>query len=149
MKQHLSESEIVKNVAAAASWRLARKVIKMLQSIKWTLSGDDSELKTTWDEICVQVQYEKSFYWDAYDSTVRQHVAAYLDDLSKNEHEAIWLQTSAGFEWLLDEPEERESTPIVDDEIVDYVIHEYIYREADRWSNARIRKFIERSVQRD
>jgi hypothetical protein len=36
-----------------------------------TLSGDDSELKTTWDEICAQVQYEHSIFWETYDEIVR------------------------------------------------------------------------------
>ena len=37
-------------VAQLAARRIARKVITDLQRMKHTLSGDDSELKTTWDE---------------------------------------------------------------------------------------------------
>lgn len=71
MNEGLSESRIVKAVAEAAAKRIARRVILGLQRMHHTLSGDDSELVTTWDEICVQVQYEQSFFWDAYDETVR------------------------------------------------------------------------------
>jgi len=30
------------------------------------LSGDDTGLKNTWDEICVQVRHEHSVYWRFY-----------------------------------------------------------------------------------
>jgi len=70
----LSESSIVRTVAELAARRITRKVIKEPRQMTDTMSGDDSELKTTWDEICAQVQYEESFHWDAYDHTVRAGV---------------------------------------------------------------------------
>jgi hypothetical protein len=70
----LSEASIVREVANQASRRIARKVTAVLQRMKDTLSGDDSGLETTWDEICVQVQYEESVLWDIYDTTVRDLV---------------------------------------------------------------------------
>lgn len=149
MKGRLSESAIIRNVAEVASWRLARIVIKQLQRMKHTLSGDDSELKTTWDEICVQIQNDKSLHWDAYEFTARQLVEGYLPKLSDHEREAIWLQTQSGFEWSLEEAVERDPNPVVDDEIIDHVLHEYVYAEAGRWSNLRIREFIDRSAMRD
>ena len=33
---------------------------------------------------------------------------------------------------------------MIDDEIVDYLVGKYVYAEADRWSNARIRAFTDR-----
>jgi hypothetical protein len=149
MTDSLSESAIVRAVAKEAARHITRKVINRLQSMKHTLSGDDSELKTTWDEICAQVQYEESFYWDAYDETVRSYLTGYVAKLPKHEREAIWLQTDAGGDWDCEEPEDRESNPVLDDDIVDYLAREYIYVEAGRWSNARIRAFIERASMRD
>jgi hypothetical protein len=96
MSDPLSEWEIVSAVAQAAAKRITRKVIAHLQSMDETLSGDDSELKTPWDEICVQVQYEASFFWDAYDETVRGILRGYVAELPKHEREAIWLQTAPG-----------------------------------------------------
>jgi hypothetical protein len=145
MSDALSESAIVQAVAQEAARRITRKVIADLQHMKHTMSGDDSELKTTWDEICAQVQYEHSFYWDAYDETVRAIVSGYVAKLPKHEREAIWLQTNAGGDWDCKEPEARDAYPVCDDEIVEYLAREYIYAEARRWSNARIRAYIERS----
>src|SRR5262249_36406818 len=142
-------SMIVRAVAEAASKRIARKVILALCQMKHTLSGDDSELKTTWDEICAQVQYEESLYWDTYDCTVRSIVEGYVVELPHHEREAIWLQTDQGEEWDSEEPDEREPYPVSDTDIVDFLVHKYVYTEAGRWSNARIRAFIDRSAMRD
>jgi hypothetical protein len=145
MSDALSESAIVRALAQDAAGRITRKVIAGLQRINETFSGDDSELKTIWDEICVQVQYEESFLWDFYEETVRALVEAYVADLPKYEREAIWLQTDAGSGWDCELPENREPHPVFDDEIVDYLIQEYVYSEAGCWSNARIRAYIDRS----
>ncbi len=144
MNERLSETAIVCAVAHEAARRITRKVIAYLQSRTDTLSGDDSELKTTWDEICVQVQVQESIYWDDYDDTVRDIVRGYIFELPKHEREAIWWQTDARVDWDCAEPEDREAYPVIDDDIVDYLVGKYVYAEADRWSNARIRAFTDR-----
>ena len=95
------------------------------------------------------MQYEESFYWDAYDETVRQIVSHCVSDLANHERAAIWLHTNAGIDWEGEETKEREPHPAMDDDIIDYVSREYVYLEARRWSNPRIRDFIERSGRRD
>ena len=149
MSEELSESAIVRTVARVAAERITRKVITDLRRMKHTLSGDDSELKTTWDEICAQVQYEESFHWSGYDETVRTLLSSHIAELPKHEQEAIWLQTDAGSDWDCDEPKDRESHPVFDSDIVDYLVREYIYERAGQWSNARIRAFIDRSSMSD
>jgi len=149
MSGDLSESAIVRAVAEQAARRVTRKVIAALQRIKDTLSGDDSELKSTWDEICAQVQYEESFFWETYDTVVRDMLRAYVAELPLYEQQAIWLQTDAGGDWCCEEPEDREAYPVRQDEIVDYLAGQYLYAEAGRWSNSRVRAFIDRSSMRD
>lgn len=129
--------------------RMTRRAVADLQRMKHTLSGDDSELKTTWDEICAQVQYGHSFAWEAYDQTVRAVVEGLVLDLPQHEKEAVWLQTDAGFDWDCEEPANRCSNPVTVDDIVDYVTSEHVYAKAGKWSNARVRAFIERSSMRD
>jgi hypothetical protein len=96
MSEGLSESAVVRAIAEKAARHVTRKVIAALQHMTDTLSGDDSGLETTWDEICPQVQYEKSFSWNSYNDTVRRIVGAQIATLPKHEREAIWLQTDAG-----------------------------------------------------
>jgi hypothetical protein len=139
----MGESAIVRTVADQAAKAITRKVIAALRQMKDLLSGEESELRTTWDEICMQVQYEKSFHWDAYDDTVRTIVETQIATLRKHEREAIWLQTDAGIDWSCERTQNQEIQPISDDDIVDWVTEEYVYAEAANWSNARIRAYIE------
>ena len=149
MSAVLSESSIVRTVAEQAATRITRKVIRELRQMTVTMSGDDSELKTTWDEICAQVQYEESFPWDAYDQTVRAFVRVHVAKLPRHERDAIWLQTEAGSDWDCEVPTDREADPVRDDDITDWVTRDYVYAEAGSASNARIRAYIERSSMRD
>jgi hypothetical protein len=148
-RRALSESAVVESLAQEASLRITRKTISFLHQLKVTLSGGDSGLKTTWDEICAQVQYEESHFWDAYDETVRDIVRGFITELPIHEQEAIWLQTKAGINWGIEEPEDRDVYPICDDDIVEYLTREFVYAEAGRWSNSRIRAFIEQARVRD
>jgi len=145
----LSELSIVAATANFVTRRVTRKVISDLRRMLDTLSGDDSELKTTWDEICVQVQLEESFYWAIYDQTVRTLVDFFLSELALHEREAIWLQTEAGRHWAFDDPNDRDTYPVDNDELIEYITREHVYVEAGRWSNTRIRAFTIRATGRD
>lgn len=149
MNDSLSETAIVCAVAEDAALCITRKVINELQRMKYTLSGDDSELKTTWDEICAQIQYEKSIFWNVYDDTVRGCLAGYVEELPAHEREALWLQTEEGIDWAFEESEDREPYPVYDNDIIEYLAREYIYTKAEEWTNARIRAFLERARMRD
>ena len=149
MSDGLSESAIVGVLARISAERITRKVIAGLQRINETMSGGESELKTIWDEICVQVQYGESFFWEAYEKTVKALVAAYVVDLPRHEKEAIWFQTDAGCAWSCRIGDDPDPYPVSDADIVGYLIHDYVYSEAGRWSNARIRAYIERNRRGD
>jgi len=113
------------------------------------LSGEDSELANPWDEICAQVQHEESIFWDVYQETMQLIVALEVQALQPFERAAIWLQTPQGEDWSCDDDESRESYPICDADIVAYIKSDYVLSEADRWSNSRIRAYINRSSLRD
>jgi len=49
-------SWVVRELARTAMDRVTKGVVRSLQGMTDLLSGDDSELRTTWGEICVQVQ---------------------------------------------------------------------------------------------
>ena len=149
MSHGLSESAIVRAVAQDAARRITLRVIRTLRQMRDTLSGDDSGLQTTWDEICAQLQYEESLHWDVYHETVCGIVRAHIGDLPKHERQAIWLQTDNGINWEIEKPEKREPNPVCDDDIINWLTHEYVYAEAANWSNARIRAYVDRSNMRD
>jgi len=61
-QRELSEHRIARDLGHALTQRLVVGCIRDLQSIKdCLLSGDDSPLRSIWEEICVQQQGELSF----------------------------------------------------------------------------------------
>jgi hypothetical protein len=145
----LTESQIARALAEDSARRVTRKVTTGLQRMTHTLSGDDSVLETVWDEICVQIQFEDSFAWDAYDQSVRALVGGIAADLSTHERAALWLQTDAGFDWNCEDAEYREPKPFINDDIVDFLVRDHVYIAAGRWSNRRIRAYLDQSARSD
>jgi len=145
MRELPSEVAIIRALADSVCKKISRKTIRYLQSLDQALlSGDDSRLTSTWEEVCVQVQYEESLFWDSYDETVKQVILGYVSSLIAYERAAVWLRTDAGCQWDEDEPADWSS-----DDIVNYIAANYVYFEAGRWSNPQIRWFIEQSAMRD
>ena len=88
------EKDIVCKLAASISQRLSTQVIRSLQRMNARLlSGDDSGLTSTWDEICVQVQYQKTLAWDTYLATIESLAHSFVEGLKQYELEAVWLIT--------------------------------------------------------
>lgn len=113
------------------------------------LSGEGSGLNNVWDEVCVQVQYDESLSWQAYEETMRAFVDAAVEELAAFEREAIWLQTDAASDWEDEDGPNRDPYPVFDDDIVDFIMESHLLPEAGRWHNSRIRAFIDRVTLRD
>ena len=138
-----SEHDVLRKFADEIAERITRKTISDLQGIKESLSGDDSGLENCWDEICVQFQSEASICWDVYEEVIHVSVMAHLEDLKEHEKIALWFQTDEGWDWLYDNPDEKnESPPVFNEDIKQYIVQEYVYQEAGNWSNKRIRGFL-------
>ena len=120
--------------------KLFPKIIRDLLAIKIVLSGDDSPLKNTWDEICVQMQDEKFILWEPYQNTIEGVIQSRINELPHYDLCAIWLQTNQGLDYYL-EYEEDEITYDQQD-IIDYLCHVLLSKAGD-WSNPRIREYIE------
>ena len=140
-----TDKDLLKKFAKEIAERITRKTISALQKLTDTLSGGGSGLKNAWDEVCVQVQCEESFFWDAYDGTVRSFVSAYIEELQPHEQLALWFQTEQGWDWLYDHGEESdEHPPVFVEDIAQYIVQEYIYDKAGDWTNKRIRAYLDR-----
>ncbi len=141
-----TQERIVKALSRAVALRLSRRAVVRLQKMRHTLSGDDSELKTTWDEICAQVQGDESQFWDAYESAMSDALVWDVSQLPIHERQALWLQSPEGEDWDCQDDERKDDEPPVsDDDIVRHLVHDYLLAEAGRWSNPRIRAFLDRS----
>lgn len=146
MIRSLSESRIVRDLAEGVCQRITRRVIRLLQEMTdIQLLGDDSVLRNVWDEVCAQIQFEESIYWDAYEHTITSLVAGEFDKLTSFEREAVWLRSPQGEDWRWKEEEEREPSPVIDSQAIDHIVREFVYAEAGRWSNPQIRQYLDRS----
>jgi hypothetical protein len=140
----------VRALAETAAKRVSRRVVRDLQKLTdCKLSGDDSELANIWDEICVQAQLDEFDAWPAYVATGKATLGGFVAVLSSHEKEALWLQTEVGWDWDYDVSDSNAPVPIVEEDIVDYVWKEYVLAEAGRWTNSRIRAYLDRAGSTD
>ena len=77
------EQHIVAAWAKQLSDKLLKESIADLEQMDSSelLSGDDSGLKNVWEEICVQVQDEQSFFWETYVETMESLLAGYVETM--------------------------------------------------------------------
>jgi len=132
----------VKRIAEPACRRIARRVRLDLQRFPHTnglILGDASPLINGWEELCGLVQGETGIYaWSVYQDMVQIAVEDNVAKLKQRELEAIWLLTDKA----LDFDEAR--PPIDESAVVDHIIQNYVYKLADKWSNPRIREYLDR-----
>ncbi len=121
--------------------RNSRSVIRAMQAIRDTTSGDDSGLQPAWDEACAQVQTEFSWAWGAHVATMVGLIAGRVSRPDPATAAAIWLQTEAASDW---DANEEPQVPVIDDDIVNYVLEEYVLRAAWDWHNRRIERYLYR-----
>jgi hypothetical protein len=87
-----------------------------LKSIPATLSGDDSGLRTVWQEICVQVQGARSFYWSAYEETAFAYARGLISELPAPVVRLLSAATREGDDWLDDHGADSEPMVMLVDE---------------------------------
>lgn len=144
-KRDFPTEPIIQDLAKGICRRIAHRAKRELQAMKaHGLSGEDSGLRNTWDEICVQLQDEGSIFWDAYEHTVQSVVARQVDQLAPSECQAVWLQTPAAEEWAEGDHDSRGADPVLPEEVVDYIVQEFVFVEAGNWTNPQIRAYLER-----
>jgi hypothetical protein len=111
-------------------------------------SGDGTPLKNLWEEVCVQVQFGESIFWEVYKLHIDQLILSHIFSLSAPILQAIWLQTERGEQWLYEENEEdecgmdsREPTYCQED-IIDWILSR-VLMGAGEFNNERIDKYFE------
>jgi hypothetical protein len=77
-----SENRIVSELAKVVCKRIARQTrMALTKMTNCRLSGEDSPLKNSWEEICVQCQGEESIFWSAYEDTTRSFARKFVKNL--------------------------------------------------------------------
>ena len=135
--------ELVHQMALGVAARVAARTVRHLSAMPAGLSGDDSGLRTAWEEFCVQVQGEESFFWETYQETVRQCISGVLSRRSRLEMVALWLQSDAAIDWLADNESGRELPGVYEPDVVEFV-YEVVRRLAEDSRNHRVVRFLAR-----
>jgi hypothetical protein len=119
------KDQIISEVASAALEKISRRVMTALQRIKGSSlqSGVDSRLTNVWDEVCIQVQTEYSFHWDAYKAIIDPLIEDEIQKFPAYVGHAIWFQTDRGFAWLCNAEDEEhpEMPPDCWSDITEYI----------------------------
>jgi hypothetical protein len=134
---------VLEKFADQVCQRICNRVVRHLRGITITLSGDDSGLTNAWEEICAQVQFEESIYWDVYDEMIDQAIEEEVTNLPEHEFAAIWFQTSEGQNWGFTDGDDR-AIPNMDRNEAVAVVREFVLSKAGNYTNVRIRKFLDR-----
>lgn len=140
------EQHVVNAWAGKLASRITKKTTTDLKKMnsKEMLSGDGSGLRNVWEEVCVQVQGEQSFYWDTYEETIDGLLARYVELLDQEERLALWLVTDEGWDYIYDHYADDGGVvdvPVLEDDIVRKLKDE-IWSTAGCYTNSRIDNFI-------
>ena len=143
-----------KTIARNAAQIVADAAQAQLMRSKHMLFGDDSNLNNTWEEICVQVQGEQGYFWEAYESAMRDAILGTLQLLDRTAQETLWLHTDDGrdLRYALEADEEEGLTSqagykqpdieVYDEAIVRDIIVNQLIPLAINYRNSRIEMFL-------
>ena len=147
----LSHEQIIK-MAEQLRAKLVIKTVRELQSIKrnskMMQSAEDGILINLWDEICVQVQGEKSIAWSSYEDFIHTTIYDLLEKrYTMKEYFMLWFLTNE-FEECANNCESEDNDfnantlpPIDMQDVVDLIFGEVISSAAD-YSNTRTEKYL-------
>jgi hypothetical protein len=145
------QEKIISSLADRQCKWICQKTIRFLQKMTEGMqSGEDSPLESLWDEICVQIQFEQSMFWDFYLDYIQAIIAQEVKKLDAPTTQAIWLQTDAADEFLFrheeyeedGDPDEALEWLCDEDDITNYILNNYVLSKAADWTNAKIEKYL-------
>lgn len=104
------EQHLVAAWASQLSDKLIKEAILSLEAMdsQEMLSGE-SGLKNVWEEICVQVQDEQSFFWGTYVEIMEELLAGHVEMLDVDARLALWTLTNSGWEYIDDHQADDEA----------------------------------------
>lgn len=148
---------LIRQYANVVAEKVCDGVVEDLKLITTTLSGDDSGLRNTWEEICVQVQGEESFFWDEYQTVMHDAILGALVAIERRDLASLWLQSEEGWSWRWDMENadgdavnaEVTEIPFVQEEIAKHILQKHLMVRAEDYSNQRIAAFLGESDELD
>jgi len=132
---NLKEYQLLYDLSDYYSQIIANRIVKWLQRLKGSclLSGDESGLENTWDEICVQVQDETWMSWDIHKYTIRSRL---VDEIESEPLAARNLLSYMSEDYDNCEPGYNPESAIK-------LVYKKLMAMADNQSNKRIKHYLE------
>lgn len=141
------EQHLVAAWASQLSDRLIKDAIQSLEAMEsQEMISGYSGLKSVWEEICVQVQDEQSFFWETYVETMEGLLAGHVEMLDADARLALWTLTDSGRDYIDDHQADDEAgldIPVDADEIVAMLMDGLLSAAANHESRS-IRRFLQR-----
>lgn len=137
--------QLVAKRAAAVCKRVTRAVVHQLRSMP-TPIPEIFGMKSIWQDICVQLQYDKSIEWDAYEYEAKSSVERAVDALNIEDMTCVWLQTRRADEMPWQDHHNDDSIPIYADDVIDYILSDYVFKKAIDSEDRVVRAWIDRQV---
>ncbi len=139
------EQHLVAAWASQLSDKLIKEAILSLEAMdsQEMLSGE-SGLKNVWEEICVQVQDEQSFFWGTYVEIMEELLAGHVEMLDVDARLALWTLTNSGWEYIDDHQADDAAgldIPVAADEIVAMLMDRLLSAAANHESRS-ISRFL-------
>jgi hypothetical protein len=133
-------------VSPAHANRVAKSIVRetidrLKEMTGGRLSGDYSGLASLWEEICVQVQRERSFHWNDYVETINSFLVPAVIALTPDERRALWFETRAGWDWQYDHRGRRWTPPVDVDDIVVY-LKDHLLVAAREFQDKNTRRYL-------
>jgi len=143
----ISEYSILHNLNKYHINKLCRRVIHQLKRLKGDnlLSGDDSEQKNVWEEICVQLQDEESFFWDVYDETVEQIINFIFKKVDTEILKFLSIMNDDKFEITEEGDFKYEDYNYCIDFACD-VVKQEVYNQASMFTNMNIKRYLDKNT---
>jgi hypothetical protein len=123
-----SPESYVADLASEAVRQISARAVHILQRAPGAHSRS-SLLKNCWDELCVQIQGERSVFWEAYEEDLYRLLHIEAEKLHPLELRAVWLQTSAGSEWAFATSNDGRALVYDLNDVVEYLLAA-VYSEA-------------------
>jgi len=133
---------LVATRADAVCKRLTSEVVKQLKSMPNPFS-EITGVKSIWHDICVQLQYEQSIEWDAYEYEAKSSVWRYVEELNSDDMTCVWLQTSQGDDLPWQNRDTPDEIPFLADDVVDHILRKCVFGQAINSEDREVRDWID------
>ena len=87
------------------------------------------------------MQGEESILFSVYLEAARKYIYCEVEKLDECIKKAIWIQTDQYFDWQ-DNDNKHEALIYSEDDIIEYILHHFFLRQAEKWYNKRIESYL-------